>query len=493
MTMKKIMLMACMALGAISFMSSCSKVLDEKVFSEFSDENFPRTEADLRVLCNGMYTMMDHNDMYGFTWHQMTDLQADQFYTSPTGTTARAEFERVVTSPGNAELLKWWQRSYITIARTNEVLKVAPQVPSTALQRSYVAEAKFLRALSYFQLTKFFGNVPLITSAPRTLDSLKEFKPMRAQQKDIYELIIKDLTEAVPNLLDENKIIQKGVPSNGAAKALLAKVYLTRAYLPIAENTDFANAAALCQQVIMSGAYSLVPNFADVFDVTKENGPEHIFSVQFDQAPNLTSTLVAFLSPSGVYNRGFGSLQAERPFYNTFVAGDVRRAASYFDVGVSIFPAGKPYNYVATSAARPYCGKFKDPLMEIVANDRVNCIILRYADVLLMQSEALNRINPADPARFAGIDAVRARAGLSTKPLSRTLSQLDFETAIMNERGWEFAFEGLRRDDLIRLGRFVQVMTADGKTGLSDFVKYYPIPQTEIDLNSNLLPQNTGY
>ncbi|MFP5039533.1 RagB/SusD family nutrient uptake outer membrane protein [Parasediminibacterium sp. JCM 36343] len=479
-------------------LTSCKKFLTETTYSVFNQDNFPKTTADLRSLCNGMYNLMEVNDGYGLVIYELTDLFSDQLYTYGLGG-SRADFENLTVSPSNTEILKWWQRSYAIIGRANIIIQAAPTSPLTPAQIApFVAEAKFIRAMTYFQMVKFWGDVPLITQTFTDLDSINAHGlPYRTGQDTVYKQIISDLLEAEQYLPDEKAIpsTYKGLPSNGAASSLLAKVYLTRAYLPIAEATDFQNAAAESQKIMNNPNYSLYTNYADVFDVNKENGSEHIFCIQFDYGSGLlTSTLAAYLTPTSVFPKGFGSFLAERPFYNSYTAKDtIRRNATYWDKGVGqAGPAlGLPYNFVASANGQPYCGKYKDPvLMSNASNDRCNHIILRLADVLLMNSEALNRINPTDPNKYNGINKVRARVKLDT--LTNIPDVTKFETAILQERGWELAFEAKRRDDMIRLGRLVQVMTADKKPQVQDYMKYYPIPQTERDLNPSLT-QNLGY
>jgi starch-binding outer membrane protein, SusD/RagB family len=256
--------------------------------------------------------------------------------------------------------------------------------------------------------------------------------------------------------------------------------------LPFAESTDLANAAARCSEVITTGGYDLFPNYADVFDLTKENGIEHIFSIQFDNTPGTNgSAFVGFLTPPQVYAGSFGSFQVERPFYNSFKPADsIRRKTSIYDKGVG----AAAYDFVTNPSGVPFCAKYKDPNY---ASCRNNYPILRFADVLLMESEALNAINPTNPNRYNGINKVRNRAKLPN--LTPNLTGPAFADSVLQERSWELCFEGQRRYDLIRMGKLVQVMTALGKTNIRPFHNYYPVPQPEIDLNANLLPQNPGY
>jgi hypothetical protein len=144
----------------------------------------------------------------------------------------------------------------------------------------------------------------------------------------------------------------------------------------------------------------------------------------------------------------------------------------------------------------PFVYKYRDPNYQSGSNNsNVNWIVLRYADVLLMQSEAINNINPGDPAKFAGVDSVRSRAGLKDAAqqlnFTNTPSQDAFVDSLVKDRARELFVEGHRKYDLIRLKRYKQVMAPLG-INVPDYRFLLPIPQTERDVNRNL-SQNTGY
>ncbi|WP_254560033.1 RagB/SusD family nutrient uptake outer membrane protein [Dyadobacter diqingensis] len=479
-------------LAAMSMLTSCEQFLEEKTFTNLNESIFPRSEGDLRVLCNGLYNMFEVNEHYGRSYITISDVFSDEITTIALSG-PRFEMQNALITPGNIELSMAWSRNYTIISRANVIVKQAPTVPITEQKiQAFIAEAKFIRALCYFELVKFFGDVPLVLDQPTSIDDLQALKPSRTAQKEIYKQLVDDLRFASEYLPKEKAIPStlKGTPSAGAATSLLAKVYLTRAYLPFAEANDFSDAAAACNKVIASGDYDLFANYQDVFDVNKENGTEHIFSIQFDQVPNRTSGITGFLTPVQVYPRSFGAFPAERRFYDEFPANDVvRKKFVFYDRGVGI--GGGSYDFISAPATNPYCAKYRDDVLaQNSFNDRCNYLILRFADVLLMQSEALNRINPTDPSRYTGINRVRARVNL---PPLAGLNQTAFENAILDERHWELCFEGKRRDDMVRMGKLVAILTAKGNTNIKEFHRYYPVPQSEIDLNPNLLPQNPGY
>ncbi len=474
------------------FSPGCKKFLEEKIFTNLNETIFPKTEGDLRVLCNGLYNMFEVNEHYGRSYLILSDVFSDELTTTALSG-PRYEMQNALITPGNSELAMVWSRNFTIITRANVIVQQAPTVPlQGSLVQPYVAEARFIRALCYFELVKFFGEVPLVLQQSSLLDSLQSFKPNRAPQKEVYKQIVEDLKFAETYLKNESAIPStlKGVASAGAATAILAKVYLTRGYLPFAEPSDFQNAANACSKLITSGNYNLFTNYQDVFDVTKENGIEHIFSIQYDQAPNRTGGMTGFLIPPQVYPRAFGSFPGERKFYDAFPNADViRKKFVFFDQGVGI--GGAAYNFISSSTTNPFCGKYRDDILaQTTFNDRCNYLIIRFADILLMHSEALNKIDGADVNKYTGINRVRARVNLP--PLSG-LNQSAFADGVLEERRWELCFEGKRRDDLIRMGKLVSFMNSAGYTNVKDFHMYYPVPQSEIDINSNLKPQNPGY
>lgn len=472
--------------------TGCKKFLEEKSFTNLNQSIFPKSEGNLRVLCNGLYNMFEVNEHYGRSYMIISDIFSDELTTTALSG-PRYEMQNTLITPGNSELAMAWSRNYTIISRANVIVQQAPSVPLPVQKiQPYIAEAKYVRALCYFELVKFFGDVPLILDQPTHIDSLQKLQPFRIPQKGIYKQIVEDLQYAELYLPREAAIpaAYKGTASSGAATALLAKVYLTRAYLPFKESSDFQNAADACNKLITSKEYDLFTNYRDVFDVNKKNGTEHIFSIQYDQAPNRSGGMTGFLTPPQVYPRSFGSFPAERKFYDAFPATDViRKKFVFYDQGVGI--GGASYNFVASPGTNPFCAKYRDDVLAAASfNDRCNYLILRFADVLLMHSEALNRINSSDGNKYTGINRVRARVSL---PALSGLDQSAFENAILDERHWELCFEGKRRDDMIRMGEFVSILTASGNTNVKEFHRYYPVPQSEIDINSNLLPQNTGY
>lgn len=472
--------------GLLLMASSCKKQLEEKPYSFLTPTNYYTNATDAATAVNGIFNVLQQQTSYQRTAWLIGELPADNLVGITTA--ERLELNRFTWTPANGEIGNWWKTSYQAISRANDVIQYVPAINMDVTTRNHlVGNARFLRALCYFDLVRNFGDVPLllrpITGASDTL-----LFPTRTAAAEVYKAIIDDLKFAETNCLAENKIAAsaKGQASSGAASALLGKVYLQRASTTFADAQDNANALAALNKVISSKVYSLVPNYTDVFDNAKKNGPEHIFSIQFGPGNNGVSSniILRMFYPSQL--GGAGPFTADTNFFKTgYSADDIIRKKWNMADSVGTARVWPPFVY-----------KYRDPgYVGGSNNSNCNWIILRYADVLLMQSEALNNINDADPAKFDGVNAVRARAGLTdpTQQLNftNTATKDDFIDSLVKDRARELFVEGHRKYDLIRLGRYKQVMAKLGYT-IPDYRFLLPIPQTERDVNKKLT-QNDGY
>jgi hypothetical protein len=471
--------------AGLMLMAACKKQLEEKAFSFNTPLNYYKTAQDAQTAINGVFSAMQAQTAYQRTVWLIAELPADNLIGNTTA--ERAELNTFKWTPSNAEINNWWSRSYLMISRANDVIKYVPDINMDVTNRNHiVGNARFLRALGYFDLVRNFGDVPLLLRPIVNKDDTLLF-PSRAPAAEVYKSIIEDLKYAEANCLVENKIPtgNKGMVSSGAASTLLGKVYLQRASTTFADAQDNQNALTALNKVIASKQYQLLPKYADVFDNEKKNGAEHIFSVQFGPVTTgITSNIILRMFFPGQLG-GAAAFFANNNFFNNgYSAAD------------SIRKNWNMANKVGTANVTPFVYKYRDPSYVANSNNsNVNWIVLRYADVLLMQSEALNNINPADPAKFAGVDSVRSRAGLKdvTQQLNftNTVTPDAFVDSLVKDRARELFIEGHRRYDLIRLKRYKQAMAAVGIT-VQDFQNLFPIPQTERDANINL-GQNDGY
>jgi hypothetical protein len=303
----------------------------------------------------------------------------------------------------------------------------------------------------------------------------ESYSYLRRPVAEVYAQIIKDLTEAASKLPISSTGTDIGRATQGAAKGLLGKVYLTR--------KSYAEAARVLKEVIDAGTYQLLQNYADLFRDANAHNRESIFEVAYkSNSQGRGNTFATLFAPrtGGVAVTGQGASQGynrpTRDMITAYEAGDSRKPASLAESWMN----------GSTVVNDPYVRKYMTQLQSPNDGD-ANWIVLRYADVLLMYAEALNEQNQSAQA-LPFLNQVRKRAGLADVTAS---GQTALRTALENERRVELAFEGHRWFDLLRTGRALEVMREKGKT-VSDKDLLFPIPQQQRDINP-ALTQNPGY
>jgi hypothetical protein len=488
-TMKKYSLLFTAAAGAL-LLGACKKDLTETPASFLTSSTYYKTAADAQTAINGVLSALQPQAYYQRTIYIMTECPADCLAPILTQNQERIDMYKLQYTPTNPEITNWWQNSYKLISRANDVIANVPAIKMDATQKNNIlGNAYFLRGMAYFDLVRSFGDVPLLTK-PITSPGDSSLFPKRAPAASIYQQVLSDLKFAEANCFSEPNIstANKGMVSSGAASALLARVYLQRASTPFADGGDNQAALNECNTVINSNVYSLMPNYGDIFSCDNkyynQGNKEVIFAVQFgDNSSSTTQNITCrMFSPSLL--GGSGSFVANLNFFNNgYPVYDTMRKNWNLS------------NKVGTTTVTPFIYKYRDAKWIANSNNsRVNWIVLRYADVLLMQSEAMNNLNPNDPGKFAGIDKVQQRAKVPAAnqySFTNVPSADNFVDSLLKERQRELCVEGHRRWDLIRLNRYSQIEAGIGQT-LAPFRLLMPIPQTELDANKNLTP-NPGY
>lgn len=469
-------------MAAALLLGSCKKQLTEVPHSFLTPDNFYKTASDATTALNGVFSTLQAQTYYQRTVYIIAEPM-DAWYPNPISGD-RGDLYMGTYTATNGEVANWWTNSYKLIKNANDVIAYVPGISMDTTQRAnIVGNARFLRGMAFFDLVRSYGDVPLVMGPNSDSTTLY---PHRTPSAQVYQQVIQDLQYAEVNCFHTAQItsVNVGMISSEAASAMLARVYLQRSSTSFAATSDNQSALTECNKVI---AYSqanptllgLVPSYASIFSPNTKNGPECIFSVQFGAAPNAVNLTNRMFDPVTLPQYGgYGSLVGLTSYFNSFDPLDTIRR----DAAIGTVNGG--FHWIS---------KYRDPGVKAGASGRNNWIVLRYADVLLMQSEALNNINPSDPTKFNGINQVRTRAGLGSELLSFTTTPAssDFVTALVNERGWELAVEGQRRWDLIRLGKYQQIKAAQGYT-IDNNHLLLPIPQSEVDLNPNLV-QNPGY
>ena len=485
-----------LALSGLVLATACSNFLDPKPDDVLAPENFYKTSSDAIAAVNAVYEQSKWGKWLGY-WY-MTDVATDDIIASPNFGSDGHRMSNYTTDPSEWVFGDAWGNRYTTINRANAVLDRVPAIQMDGTLRSrLLGEARFLRAMAYFDIVRFFGDVPLIE---HEVTSLKNLDVSRTPAAQVYALIVSDLQAASTALPPSYSGADVGRATSGAALSLLAKVYL--------QQKDYTKTAQTAAQVIATNRYSLNTRWKDNFTISKELvNPESIFELNYDGTldPGAGSVMTLFSLPAS-YPGGdaYGLMQVTPSLVNQFAATDTRGNHGTF----MISPYTDADNRVVTWGV-PAGAAFDKYLDETNAQNMTsrawaqqpnNWVVLRYADVLLMYAEAVNEGGAASGmTKEAALNAVRARAGI---PTVGTLSQAVFRDTLRLERRREFVFEGQRWFDLQRYGTLdaaIRAKTAEvaalfpGETtphGVPS--NLFPIPRSELDINTKLT-QNSGW
>ncbi|PSL27869.1 putative outer membrane starch-binding protein [Dyadobacter jiangsuensis] len=466
-------------MGIFSF-TACTD-LNEDPASLITTEQFYKTESDALAAVTAVYNAALNNGgltMYNRLFHLAFEIMSDDAIAGLRVTNADVRTISVLAhSTTNDRVDELWKESYVAINRANIAIARIPGIEMDATLRTrLVNETKFLRGLLYFNLVRLWGDVPLILEENGSLSN-EAIQVARTPKEDVYKQIIQDLTdaEALPSSFTG---ANAGRATGGAAKSILAKVYLTR--------QEWDKAAAKSLEVINGPyGYDLFENFADVFNVATKNGKEHIFSVQCKSNVNgQGNRLASSATPVGI--PGVASAGTDEPHadvYKLFSDKDKRRDVTFFTSLVSP-TTGKEITFP------PRFFKYFDPAQIVNPTESAkNIPVIRFAEILLIYAEALNEGSGPTADAYAAVNRVRKRAGLDA--LSG-LSKDGFREAVYLERRLELMFEFQRWFDLVRTKRMITALHAAGKTNAAEKHYLHPIPQREMDLNPKLL-QNPGW
>ena len=489
--MKKYMIFM---VGALLGLSGCVD-LDLVPEGSMAPDNFFKSEGDANSAVISVYSGLGSHYIYNQYSEVMNSQGTDDAEWGNGRNTSNADkndLDKFTFSPATKLVYEFWRTQYTVINRCNYAIDnisvMGEDRISLKKKNQFIAEARFLRALLYFNLVRTYGKVPLVL---KETTSLNDLKVARSSVDSVYSQIISDLEFAELNLPRKGEYASAdlGRASKGAAKGLLAKVYLTmKKYDKVVIKTE----------EVMGMGYQLWDNYADNFDLTKKNGQESIFEIQYKAGTgNPGSSYNGYFRPPFVKINGwsgYGDNPVTKNHYDAYKPGDLRR-----DVNVRLYTR-EEYPNMASSILYPYyCNKYLDISKEAtVENSGNNYPILRYSDIYLMRAEALHALTPGSSEAYECVNKVRRRA--FGKPIDtpsdidlRTgLSPEEFLDSVLYERRLEFAFEGQRRFDLLRTHKLKEAMEAQNPSIAAAIEeKHYllPVPQLERESNS-LLDQN---
>ena len=519
--MKKYWYKALLAgLFVIAFNQSCSD-LEENLYDQIKADSFFKTDEEFIAALGAAYT-----GLYSFAgnggYHNIQEVASDEAMIPQRGgdwydggvwlNAHRAEF-----NPADGPLDGAWGFLFGGVNTCNRLIFTFNKLINDgsvdpALATPFISELRTLRALWYLWLIDGFGNVPIVDK----FDVPTGFAPANAPRAEVYAFIEKELNESVPNLPKKKDGSTYARINYYTGKAIQAKLYLNAQVYKGAPEWDKAAAAA--DEIINSGQYSLEANYFANFNSNNAGSNENIFVIPYDavnaEGFNLVQSTLHYVSQQTFELRdqpwnGYCSL-AE--FYNSYEDGDARKGVRDNQAIRGNFLAGKQYKsngkdqlqdgtaddpdgpgVVFTpeiNAHFPNCyrqagvrvGKWEFPLKSTPALNN-DFSLFRYADILLVKAEALWRKNAGDATALALVNQIRARAAVA--PFTALTAD-----NLLAERGREMFFEGWRRSDLIRFGKYDQAR--QWKPASQPCKQLWPIPRAQLDANKSL-KQNPCY
>lgn len=412
---------------------------------------------------------------------------------SPTDVIGWQQVGGMIHTSTNSNLKDIWNWMFAGVQRANYFMEFQDKINFEGKEQM-VGEVRFLRAYYYFELVKWFGKVPLKIDERFTLGD--ETTIPRSDVEVVYAQIEEDLIFAA-SVLPATQV-QIGRVTKGAAQSLLGRAYLYQ--------EKFAEAANVLEEIIQTGGYSLTPNFFDIWEMTGENGPESVFEVQYTDVQGAGfdclqcsegNVAVGFQGVRGyegpMFSPGFSFNVPVQKAVDAFQPGDLRKGATILDIEAWADSMGASYTTGHDHTGyfnRKYLPRKRRPEAQNDLNltNPNNYRAIRYADVLLMAAEALNRGGISDVRAQDYLNQVRRR-GFGNNNHDVTVTGAALTDAIWHERHVELMGEGHRFFDLVRTGKAAQEIEGfvAGKHEL------FPVPIEEINFSNGNWTQNPGY
>lgn len=454
-------------------LSSCDDFLTEDLKGDYNSTNILSNEEQAQLAVNAIYNAA----AYSINLWKFGDVASDDAVKGGNdGDQAEIGYiDDFTAQSDNGVIAEFWQNTYETISRANNVIDGIKNTPMDATKKEQmIAEAKFLRAYSYFQLVNIFGEVPL-KLYPQNSD--KNIYVGLSSVEGIYTQIEKDLTDAV-FLPVSYAVTETGRATRGAAYGLLAKAQLYQ--------KKYGEALTSIQNLESLNLYDL-DSYENLFKLGNENSIETIFAICFlsNQVPTCSNALNQWLAPS--IESGYFFDNPTQSWVDIFTEKQTD-GSDDLRLDASIGRDGKVWlNDNTFSSSWSSTGylvkKHNQPLSEVDAGRKgdggLAYVYLRYADILLMKAECQNELHHPDLAE-APLNRVRNRAGLADIS-GKTESEM--RSLIRTERRKELGFEFHRFFDLMRWGKEVATEALGSGFTWTEPRYYFPLPQTELDSN----------
>ena len=500
----KIKITAAILVSMLFTISSCTD-LDEQLYDRVEDGNFGNTPKEIDALVGGAYSSLRgfadgiSNNYptceYVFFLNETVSDEA----TIPTRGTnwydggQYQDAQKHTWKADNRMILSAWRYNYTGIAKINSIIYQIDKSSLTANAKAPIyAELKALRAYYYYNLLDLFGNVPIV------VDFADTALPTNSTRKQVYDFVEKELTDAIPHLT--GNVVYSKMTKN-VAYALLARLYLnSKAFIGTERWQDCID---MCQKI---SGYTLAPDFFANFATQNEKSPEIIFAIPYDSKAGTVGNYMSSMSchylhkltisPVGDYPWSANGMCAQPGVYSEFADTDKRKKCMVAGDQINLATGtvitmdnGEPLTYTETVTSVADAkenegvrlGKNEMKAGETWERDH-DLVVIRYAEILMMQAECYVRLGSADLAK-PFVQQVTARAG-EEMPATIDLNFIDKELLK------EFTFEGRRRTDNIRFGTFFLPWWEKGAT--EAYKAIFPIPSTVLTTNKNL-KQNPGY
>ena len=465
--------------------AGCKQFLTEQVYTEFAPQSLLQNEDGIKKVLYGAYSRSQIND-YGARDDQFTLSEFSTDVSFESGGQLEKDVLPFINFQWDATagvIRGIWVSMYTATRDANILLENIDKVTSIPPVRlaQYKAEARFIRAEAFTHLHRYFGAVPLVLTT-----STDDLKPSRPTNDEFVTFVAAELTAAAKDLPLTQPL--RGQADKGTALAVLTKFYLN--------TKQWQKAADTAKELMDLKKYKLFPAIENLFAVENEINDEYIFIYPcLAQGPGNNIMAHAFPPNYPILPNwaNFGAqFRTYTAFYKTFDPTDRRLKmilTQYTDTKnvkqlLLEDATGKPLDNARSFKYTP------DP-NAISQNNGNDFPVIRYADILLSRAEGLNEVQGPNQESIDLINQVRVRAGVKPLVLADFTTKIALRDHLLRERGWEFFSEGKRREDLIRMDRYISG-AIERKKNAQPFQVLYPLPQTEIDANSNL-KQNPGY
>lgn len=482
----KIQIIILFVFGMVLF--GCNNWLEEEIFSEKSPVNVYKTAQDADAAVIAVYNVFLEPTMFP------VDLMNFTFMSSPHSLTYvpyRREFADYTYSIDNVSFDRFWASSYRAINRANAAIGRIPQIEMDETKKTeLIAEAKVLRAYHYFNVVRLFRGVKLYLTEST---GLGEIETETTPTSEVYNAIIQDLQEASAELPKLRAGNEKGRVTQGTAKFLLAKVYLTMSGKPLNDPSHLSEGKDLLTELIANRqeyGYGLESDFMSIFSLNNELNEEIVLAAQFtSKAPGYGTSIPYYMSPvfSKFANTAIGGeydMGCSLEFYESYEDNDSRKQSwvwSYIErnTGETITFGAHPYPW-GNEKTGVASAKYQDEDGGIGSADN-DLPIYRFADAYLMLAEIENELNGPTLLAYNNLNVIRSRALASAFDPASGLSKDQFREIIYHERFLEFSCEFHEIFDIRRFGKVKESIEANywaqraGTVYREDF-ELYPVP-----------------